>query len=353
MKILTLIDSFKGTLSSLELGNITKEVLKNKHEVKVLACSDGGEGFLDVIKQNNNTVEKESVEVFDPLFRKIESYYLVSKKEGKAYIELAKASGINLLKEEELNPFITSTYGFGEMIKDAINKGYKQIILGIGGSATNDGGTGMLEALGVKFNNGSLINMANSKLKDIETIDTKALDTLLKNVSITVLSDVTNPLLGSSGATYVFSKQKGAKESDLPVLEKNMENYAKFRRNEITKNGSGAAGGVGYALRAYLNANVVSGIDAILDMISYDKLEKEFDYVFTGEGKIDSQSMQGKVISSITKRTKHAKIIYVCAINELQNMDNVYAIVNNDVTKEMSLENPAYYYKKLVEKINI
>ncbi len=355
MKVLTLIDSFKGTLSSIELGLITKNVLsKQNHDVTTLAISDGGEGFLDVIEQNNKDVEREYLEIYDPLFRKINSYYLKTKNNSKCYIELAKASGISLLKNDELNPFITSTYGFGQMILDAINKGCKDIILGIGGSCTDDGGSGLLEALGVVFNNGTLVKMNNTNLSKIEKIDTNILDRLIVDVKFTCLSDVVNPLLGENGATYVFARQKGAKEEDLPVLEENMTCFAAFNKKMINEKGSGAAGGVGYALCTYLNAKVVSGIDAILDMINYESLDAIYDYVITGEGKIDSQSMQGKVISSIKKRTKHAKIIYVCAINELDiNSKDIYQIVDENVTREMSLNNPKYYYQKLVEKIKL
>ena len=168
MNILTLIDSFKGTITSKRLGELTKEVLTSLgHTVKAYAISDGGDGFLDAISENVQLIEMKCV-VNDPLMRRIESNYLVNQ--DTAYIELAKASGINLLKEKELNPFVASTYGFGEMIDDAISKGYKKIVIGIGGSATDDGGSGMLEALGVKFNNGNLKYMNNDKLGKVEEI---------------------------------------------------------------------------------------------------------------------------------------------------------------------------------------
>ena len=355
MKILTLIDSFKGTITSKRLGEITKEVLTPYgHFVKSYAISDGGDGFLDAISENI-ALKEVKCQVHDPLMRLIDTNYLVS--ETTAYIELAKASGINLLKENELNPSETTTFGFGEMIKDAIEKGYKDIVIGIGGSATNDGGSGFLEALGVVFNFGEIKNMNNQKLQLIKSIDTKLLESRIKDVSFTVLSDVTNPLLGPTGATYVFSPQKGAKKEMLPQLEKNMSNYSSFNPTFINYPGSGAAGGVGYALKTYLKAEVISGIDYILKLVDYENIYKEYDLIITGEGKIDSQSLQGKVISSIMDKTKERNLLLVCAINELDkniitnsnNKLDIISIVNENVTKEMSINNPEYYYKKMLK----
>lgn len=348
MKILTLIDSFKGTITSKRLGELTKKVLETKgHCVRPIAISDGGDGFLDAISENIQLKEIKC-KVHDPLMRVIETYYLVT--EDVAYIELAKASGISLLKESELNPFLATTYGFGEMIKDAISKGYKKIVIGIGGSATDDGGSGMLEALGVKFNNGDLNNMNNQNLGLISSIDTTKLEETIKDINFVVLSDVTNPLLGLNGATYVFSPQKGAKEKDLEDLENNMKHYSSFYPEYLNYPGSGAAGGVGFALKTFLHAEVVSGIDYILDLIDYDKIYKDYDLIITGEGKIDYQSLQGKVISSIISKTKERELLFVCAINELNNNDyKVLSIVNDSVTKEMSMANPEYYYELLLQ----
>lgn len=355
MKILSLIDSFKGTITSKELGRMVYDIFTEKgHEVKSYAIADGGDGFLDAISENIK-LERKEITCLDPLSRKILSYYLVSKETNTAYIELAKASGIGLLKESELNPFKATTYGFGETIKDAIINGYKNIVIGIGGSATNDCGSGMLEALGVDFKNDQdiLTNMCNDKLGLVKSLDTKSLDKLIEGVSFTVLSDVTNPLLGPNGATYVFSPQKGASKEELPLLEKNIENFSSLNKEYIEYPGSGAAGGVGYALKAYLKAKVVSGIDYLLDLISYDDLHKDFDVIMTGEGKIDHQSMQGKVISSIIKRTKDKRIILVCGINEIKDNYEIYSVCDNDVTKEMSMSNPNYYFQQMLIKINL
>lgn len=349
MKILTLIDSFKGTITSKRLGELTKKVLETKgHHVRPIAISDGGDGFLDAISENIE-LKEINCKVHDPLMRIIESYYLVT--EDVAYIELAKASGINLLKENELNPFLATTYGFGEMIKDAISRGYKKIVIGIGGSATDDGGSGMLEALGVAFNSGNLSNMNNQNLGLITSINTTKLEEAIKDINFVVLSDVTNPLLGSNGATYVFSPQKGAKEKDLEVLENNMKHYSSFYPEYVNYPGSGAAGGVGFALKTFLHAEVVSGIDYILDLINYDEIYKDYDLIITGEGKIDTQSLQGKVISSIINKTKERDLLFVCAINELDNNEyKILSIVDESVSKEMSMSDPEHYYKELLYK---
>lgn len=346
MKILVLIDSFKGTITSKRLGEIFKEELKN-HDVDSFCIADGGDGFLDSISENVK-LYKENTTVSDPLFRKIDSYYLVNN--DTAYIELAKASGINLIQANMLNPFITTTYGFGEMINDAINKGYKNIILGIGGSATNDCGSGMLEALGGIFNKSKLTNLCNYKLHDVISYDNTVINSKIKDVNVVVLSDVTNPLLGPLGATYVFSRQKGAKEEDLETLENNIKNFSSLNEKYINHPGSGAAGGVGYATITYLNAKIVSGIDYILDLIDYDNIINDYDLIITGEGKIDSQSLDGKVISSILKRSKDKKVILVCAINELKSkIDNVYSVCDGKITPKMSLENPEKYLRLMIK----
>lgn len=368
MNILTIIDSFKGTISSKELGEITVEELSAKgHNVKAIPVADGGDGFCDAIEDilisNNTKYDKRKVEVLDPLFRLVETYYLRDLDNNVAYIELAKASGINLLTIEELNPFITSTYGFGQMIDDAISLGIKRIVLGIGGSATDDCGSGMLEALGVKFFNERdelITHINNTDLATVEYYDDEELKERIKDIEFIVLSDVTNPLLGHNGATYVFAPQKGAKLEDLPYLEKNLSNFAYQNNTYIDAPGSGAAGGVGYALLTYLNAKLFSGIDYILDLVNYEELIKNYDVIITGEGKIDNQSLGGKVIFRISNRSINKRVILVCAINELANIDlklynieKVYSVVSKDVSMEESKDNPVHYYREMIRNMKL
>lgn len=359
MKVLSLIDSFKGTLSSLTLGKIMTETLQKRNiEASYIPISDGGEGFLDVISFIKN-VKRINCSINDPLARLIKSYYVVDN--DTAYIEMAESSGLGLLKDDEKNPFLTSTYGLGELINDAFNKGYKKIIVGIGGSATNDGGAGMLEALGVKFynQNSEIKGLCNLKLKDIKSIDASEFNNKIKNLNITVLSDVINPLLGIKGATYVYSLQKGAKSNDLPLLEENMASYAKIVSQSIgfdasLYQGSGAAGGVGFAFHSFFKPTFVSGINYLLDLIDFNNLD--VDVIITGEGKIDYQSLDGKVISGILKRVKNnQKVIGVCAIKEIEEIPNmkIYAIVDEVATVNESLLHPIETYKKLCEKVCI
>lgn len=358
MKALILIDSFKGSLSSKELGRITKQELKKKNiESDYFPISDGGEGFLESI-QSFKRIEKINITSFDPLFREIDTYYLYDKLEGVSYIELANVSGITLLTKEELNPLIASTFGLGILIKDAIRRGSKKIVIGIGGSATNDGGSGMLEAMGVKFysSQGIIHHINNEKLKLIDHIELDEFNGLIKGVEVIVESDVTNPLLGPKGATYIFSPQKGATPSQLVLLEENMQHFANISACALSNdysnnNGSGAAGGVGFALIGYLKAKANSGIDFILDEIKKNDLSS-YDTIISGEGKIDSQSLYGKVISGVIKRFIDKKIILVCAINELNESNlNIYSICPNITNKETSKKHPKKYYRYLIRSI--
>lgn len=368
MNVLTIIDSFKGTISSKRLGEIAKEELEKKnHHVDIIPVADGGDGFCDaveeVFKVHHNKYKEEKNKVHDPLSRLIESSYLVDLDNNTAYIELARASGISLLSIDELNPFITSTYGFGELINDAIEKGYKRIVLGIGGSATNDAGSGLLEALGVSFydQQGRKLNcLNNQKLAEVYSINKTKLDDKIKDIEFIVLSDVTNPLLGDSGATYVFSPQKGATKEDLKDLENNISQFAQLDKRYVNHPGAGAAGGVGYALLTYLNAKIYSGIDYILDMVDYDNLVNNYDVIITGEGKIDKQSLDGKVVFQVIKRSKNKKIILVCGINELDkedlnryNIDSIYSVVSNEVSINESMSSPEYYYREMIKKLKI
>ena len=351
MKALAIIDSFKGTLSSKELGEITKEVFtKNNISCDYISVADGGEGFLDAI---NADAKKVEVKVHDPLFRLINCEYLLDN--DVAYIEMAKSSGLTLLAKEELNPLVATTYGLGEQIVDAINRNAKKIIIGIGGSATNDGGCGMLEALGAKFysQDGLLTKMNNQQLGNVEKVDLTAVDELLKNVEIIVLTDVDNPLLGEFGATAVFSKQKGADEAMQVFLEKNLIHFTIVTGFNGMFPGAGAAGGVGYALQQFCHAKFQLGLHYILDSVNYNQLVKQYNYVITGEGSVDSQSLRGKVVFEILRRTSensNAKTIIVCGSSEIE-QDNIYPIVPNITSLEESMNNPKESYNKLISDI--
>lgn len=362
MKVLGMVDSFKGSISSEKIGRILKEELEKKNiECDYIPISDGGEGFLDMVECLEGNINRVYINTYDPLLRSIETYYLVS--DDIAYLEYAKCCGVGLFKKSEYNPYYTSSYGFGVLLKDAINKGYKNIVIGIGGSITNDGGSGLLEALGVNFiddKNERISRLCNERLKYIKSI---AFSNFPKDIKVTVVSDVKNVILGKTGATYIFSPQKGAKFSDLEVLEENMTNYVQVVENVLgskfrNTKGSGAAGGVGFALISFFKAKVVNGIDFLFKKIDIERLIKIYDYIITGEGKIDKTSLYGKVVFEILKKVNPKKVIVVCGKNELCDeilhkfkLEKYYQIVDYITTLENSLSNPEKYLRLLIKEI--
>lgn len=349
MKILVISDSFKGSLSSKEIGNIIKSELK-EHEVDIISLSDGGEGFIDAVKSFID-LKMISVNTYDAILREIYVEYGVYGT--KAFIELAKVCGLNMLEEERRNPLYTSTYGLGLVIKDAIDRGYKNIYLGIGGSSTNDLGIGLLTALGLYTNNKAL---NNNDLKDIININTVKITKLIKDVNINVLRDVDNKLLGKFGATYTFGLQKGAK--DLEELENNIKSFINFNHDNyyIDRIGSGASGGVSYGLMKFANAKMIKGSDFILENINYKEIQDNYDLIITGEGKIDEQTLYGKAIKSVIDQTRNKdKLIVICGANELKDKLRVktYAIVPEICTLEESIKEPEKYLTMLIKTINL
>ena len=315
MKLLFASDSFKGSLSSSKtvelLSKAAKDVFEDV-EFSGVSVADGGEGTTDSVIDAMNG-EKIYVEVHDPLMNKIKSYY--GKFGNKAVIEMAAASGLPLVKQELRNPLNTTTLGTGEMIKDALDKGFTDISIAIGGSATNDGGIGCAKALGVKFldKDGNEVEGFGRDLNKIVTIDATNIDSRLKDTKITVMCDVTNPLCGENGATYTFGPQKGATKEILPILENGMINYRDLIKKEFNIDadkiqGAGAAGGLGIALKVFLNGEMKSGIDTVLDLIRFDERLEGVDLVVTGEGRTDWQSCFGKVMQGVGNRAKKKNI---------------------------------------------
>lgn len=313
MNILIASDSFKDSLTSSEVANIIEESFKNvfsKAKIKKVSLADGGEGTVKTLIESDNGKLVE-LKVKDPLGREIDSYYGIINNGKTAVIEMATASGLELLKKEERNPLKTSTYGVGELINHALENGVKEFILGIGGSATNDAGLGMLEALGVKFfdkNQDEIENLVQNMDK-IDSFDITSLKEKFKNISIKVACDVKNPLCGENGASHVFGKQKGANEQMIMQLDKNLSHFAKVCEktfNKVTQNieGSGAAGGLGFALLTFLNAKLESGIDLIMKSVNLEDDIKKSDCVITGEGKIDKQTIEGKTPIGVARLAK-------------------------------------------------
>jgi glycerate kinase len=287
---------------------LSKGILKSMPETKVfkVMASDGGDGFLDAI-QNYISLERVEGDTIDPLGRPSRAYYLYNESNSTAYVELAKASGIELLSNADLNVMETSTIGTGIQIKDAITRGAKNIIIGLGGSATNDGGTGIAHALGYRFMDDK-DNLLAPKGKNLSLISkiSKMDDSFWKGISFTAVNDVTNPLFGKEGAAYVYAKQKGADSGQIESLDEGLRNLAYTVQNTMGVDhallpGTGAAGGTAYGLKTFFNAEFISGIEFLFKLAGIPQLLKEtsIDYIITGEGKIDEQTLHGKLIKGV------------------------------------------------------
>lgn len=315
MKIVVASDSFKGSLSSIEVANSVARGIHATYpqcDISRVNVADGGEGTVDAIV---NALQGEIVTtiVRDPLGRPIEAQYGIAG--NTAIIEMAAASGLTLLQTNERNPWLTSTYGTGELIMDAIYRGCQHFFIGIGGSATNDAGIGMLQALGYRFYDDKqqeISNTCGGRLADIFSIDDNAVSTAVQQASFTIACDVDTPFCGKEGAAYVFAPQKGADAQMVQALDQGMAHFAQLikdtYRTDITNlPGAGAAGGIGGTFAACLHATLTSGIDMVLDAIHFDTLIRDADLIITGEGKIDSQTAKGKTAAGILARaTKYA-----------------------------------------------
>ncbi len=336
MRVIVAPDSFKGSISAKDLcSSITVGIKKVFSDADVIEVpmADGGEGTMEnlVYATDGNVL---SIKVNDPLGREIEASYGVLGDGQTAIIEMAQASGLPLLTEDERNPLITSSFGTGQLILDALDRGYRSFIIGLGGSATNDGGTGMLKALGVKFfnNNKEELDDNVESLKDLSYIDLANIDDRIKSSKFIVASDVTNPLCGTNGASHIFGPQKGATPEIVQLLDKSLKSYGQIVHQQLGVNvldipGAGAAGGMGAALIAFLNAEVNSGIDITMNVTKLQELVKDADIVITGEGKFDSQTLAGKVIAGVSYVANREKVpvIVLCGINELKSneMDEI------------------------------
>ncbi len=363
VKILIAPDKFKESLSALKVADsIEKGILKvfPKVVIEKVPMADGGEGTVEsLVNATGGKIIKTNVK--DPLFRDIESFYGILGDGETAVIEMAAASGLYLLKDYERNPMITTTYGTGQLIKDALDKGCRNFIIAVGGSATNDGGAGMATALGVKFydKDGREIGLGGGALSKIYSIDTSNLDYRLKECRFIVACDVANPLIGENGASRVYGPQKGATKEMVKVLDKNLEHYGKllekyFNKRIIDVPGSGAAGGLGAGLMAFLNAQLKSGIEIIIEALKLEEKIKEADIVISGEGKVDFQTAFGKTISGIAKLCKkHNKPLIVIA-GTVEDIEKLYEIgvssVFSIMEKPMSLEDAIKNAPTLLEK---
>ncbi len=341
-KIVLIPDSFKGTISSTEVCGIMKKSIKAFSpltEVVEIPVADGGEGSVDAfITALGGT--KTKVIVKGPYFEDMEAYYGVINKDT-AVIEMAVCAGLPLV-ENNKNPIKTTTYGVGQMIAHAIQSGCKKIIMGLGGSCTNDGATGVAAALGIKFFNkkGESFIPVGGTLSEIERIDNTSCIKELSDIQIVGMCDIDNPLYGPIGAAYVFGPQKGADQSMVKILDAGLVHLA----NKIKENlrlevesleGAGAAGGMGAGIVAFLGAKLQMGIETILDTVQFDKIAKGADLVFTGEGRLDSQSLRGKVICGVAKHTKALSIPLIAVVGSIE--DPIEAVYEKGVTAVFSI----------------
>lgn len=287
MKVIVAIDSFKGCMTSAEANQAAAEAFAGMVEVVQVPVSDGGEGFMDAFYANMGG-EIQEVIVSDPLMRPITARYLL--RDDEAVIEIAQASGLTLLTPEERNPMVATSYGTGQLVADAVRRGAKHVIVGLGGSATSDAGIGMLNAL-----------------KDIKE---------LRDVRFTIATDVKNPLCGEHGAAFIFAPQKGATPSMVQQLDERARKLAEvsaqhFGYDRSGQEGAGAAGGLGYAFLQYLNAECRSGIELLLDTIHYNEIVKDASLVITGEGSADHQTLMGKLPMGILKKSGRVPVCLI------------------------------------------
>ena len=323
MKIMIASDSYKGSLTSLQVANCIKkgikEVFPDSQQI-ILSMADGGEGTTEAVVESLNG-QYRTIRCYDPLYQEIEARYGLFDQD-KAIIEMASASGLPLIKEKKIRK--ANTFGTGQLILDALNQGCHTIYIGIGGSATNDGGIGMAHALGIRFydhNHNELLPVPEN-LPAIAYIDSKNLDQRIKNTAIIVMCDVSNPLCGTNGATHVYGPQKGASIEDIKYLDQGLQHLADIcvkqgYSNFQNEQGAGAAGGLGFGLMTFLNARLQSGINTVLEIVRFDEQVNDCQLVITGEGKIDNQSLNGKVPIGVALAAKKYHIPTVAIVGSI------------------------------------
>lgn len=375
MKIVCASDSFKGSLSSEKIGEIVGRAAQEAFsacDYHQIIMADGGEGTLHAVAAASENVKILSYLVNDPLGRKTPASLAIFPDQNRALIELAEASGLTKLTDAERNPLYTSTFGTGQLILQALTLGMENITIAIGGSATNDGGTGAMEALGVQFlgKSGQVLSGNGINLAKIESISLEKMDERVKNASFTVMCDVKNPLTGTNGATYVFSPQKGATKEDVMLLEEGMLHYERILEKTFPVQsgypqpskiiGGGAAGGIGAAFALFLHATMQSGAETILELCHFKELIKDADLVITGEGCLDSQTASGKVISAVASYCKDLQIPCCAIVGTCK--EQTTAIRDTGITEileikpancsiEESIKNGEQFYDTTVRKL--
>ncbi|MCB6994403.1 glycerate kinase [bacterium 210820-DFI.6.37] len=350
-KYLLMPDSFKGTMDAVEVCQIMKaSILKHDAGAQVICApiADGGEGTVDCFLHAFGG-EKVFMEVTGPQGGRIPSFY--GRIDQTAVVEMAAASGFISEGEKKKDPSSATTYGVGELIRAAVESGSRKIILGLGGSCTNDGGAGMAAALGVKFydSKGKGFLPTGKSLSHISRIDVSACETLLKKVSIEAMCDIDNPLFGPQGAAYIFAPQKGADAEMVAMLDRNLRFYAEKIYQQLGLqvsglSGGGAAGGMGAGAAAFLNAELKQGIDVILDMLGFETLLESAEAIFTGEGQLDSQSLGGKAVVGIARRAGKAGVPVIAVAGRIKG--EIQQIYNAGVTAIFQTDPGTYKNKE-------
>ncbi len=361
MNVLVCPDKFKGSLTARQVCKAVRAGIRRHSpatEVTSHPMSDGGDGMLDILTQTIG-LQTVSVEVCDPLFRPVQAQYGVSRDGADAYVEMSRASGLVLLAESERDCLETTTYGTGELIADALRHGVRRIVLGIGGSATNDGGFGVGAALGYRLldANGEQLIPIGRNLGRLHRIDDAAVVPELAGVEVTVASDVQNPLHGPTGAAWTFARQKGADDDAIERLDRGLMNFARVVRDQWGLDlqripGSGAAGGLGGGAIAFLGAKLRSGIEMMIEVTALPDRIAGSDLVITGEGRLDEQTLQGKVIDGVLRvaRDRGKRVAVVCGSSSLSHAElerygitDLAAIMTGDRSLADAMSNAAGY----------
>lgn len=369
MRVVIAPDSFKGSLSAWEAAAAIERGVKRAApncETVLLPLSDGGEGLVESLVEATNGTYHE-FHIMGPLGEPVWAKLGVLGDGETAVIEMAQASGLTLIPEEERNPLLTTTYGTGELIRLALDLGCRHLIIGLGGSATNDGGAGMAQALGVRLldSAGDSLGLGGAELARLASIDVSELDPRLNNVKIQVACDVTNPLTGPQGASAVYGPQKGATPKMVEQLDQALANYAEVIRKDLGIDvepvpGAGAAGGLGAGLLAFLRAELVSGIELVLNTVNFRAAVDTADLVFTGEGKLDAQSAYGKVPIGVARACKPMGIPVVVLAGSVEldtqpmyddGITACFAVANGPMTLEESMEQAAKLLEFKAEQV--
>lgn len=348
--ILLIPDSFKGTMSSEQICSIMDRAIKRHYpeaEVISIPVADGGEGSVHAFLQALGG-ERKTLTVQGPFGLPMEGFYGIIKKDT-AVIEMAACAGLPLVGDN-LSPDTTTTFGVGQLILDAAKQGCKTIIVGLGGSATNDGGCGAAAACGVIFKDaqGKSFVPTGGTLKDVASIDLSGFDPALKNVTITTMCDIDNPYYGPTGAAHIFGPQKGATPEMVKFLNESMEKFAEVIKRDCNLDvqaipGSGAAGGMGGGMAAFFGSQLQMGIETVLETVNFDKLLTKADLVLTGEGKIDGQSLRGKVVIGVGRRAKKANVPVLAIVGDIG--DDVEGAYNEGVSGIFSINRLAVDFK--------